>query len=190
MGQKIAEYFGDQETRAEHDPVLEKQVREAMKNHRLAMMTVRNQGYNIDESVLEVETLTGNRVAQILGGKITVDPVVFKSYKDLLEAYLHEAIHDEGIYNEGLVQLVMQKLGIEDINEIAAQDYKEEQEATAKVIDVVGLDIAVHLYKKGNFTELKRRFVQLYMRYQEKTKEEADQTFFKAFTELTIKKAP
>lgn len=131
-----------------------------------------------------VEKLPEDIVGKTEGHIVTVDPVVFKDYTELIHTFHHEKQHAEGILNEGLVEKIVQTLAPIEGEKV----YEEQIQKMERVTDIIGVDIAERLYKTQDFTNLYMRFKRLSLQQerQERTEEETRKTFFEAFPELKL----
>ncbi|MEK7097224.1 MAG: hypothetical protein AAB906_00040 [Patescibacteria group bacterium] len=180
----LQDYFDQRREDAEGDAGLEAKLQEEIQNHRRALMEANRYGARIGEDILRVGEFAGDRIAETLGGVITVDKVGFKSYDELLYLYLHEGLHKKGIHSEGLAQAAIKKHGPAAAQARAREDYIDEQLAVEEVTRRIGTDTAVQLYEQKEFTKMLSLFKYVCTTNENMSEEEAVQIFFKAYQEF------
>jgi hypothetical protein len=182
--QNIQEYFDGRREQAGEDPALLQQLEDEIKNHRLALVEANKYGGKISQEVLKIGEFTDDRIAEALGGVVTLDKVGLKDFNELLYVYLHEGYHNRGIRNEGLVQKGIQLYGPDIVKQKAAQDYAEEQLAVDEVARRIGTQNAFQLYDNGDYTKMYNQFRYVCMAEENMSEEDVMAMFFKAFPEL------
>lgn len=131
----------------------------------------------IDPAKIFVAQLPEDILGKEEQGVITIDEVVFQDYETLCRTLAHEKLHLEDIASDGLIEIIITS------TRGGTPFYQEEVEKVQKVVDIVGLDIVKHLYKRKNYTELFHRFRDLATK-KGMEKEKIYQAFFDAFREL------
>ena len=180
----IQEYFDDRREQAGEDPALLEQLQDEIKNHRLALVEANKYGAKISQEVLKVGEFTDDRIAETLGGIVTLDKVGLKDFNELLYVYLHEGYHNRGIRSEGLVQLGIKLYGPAIAKQKASADYYEEQLAVEEITRRIGTENAFQLYDNGDYTKMYSQFKYVCMAQGNMDEEEVMALFFKAFPEL------